>query len=152
MTSPTMTDDAPAAGFEAPPPPPPPAPPAPDEPSPPGFILYQEGQEFAESLERLAFWVNNLLVPVYGREVTSQEPWCPQWWRHPEAIAQFHALSMAWQELTGPGSNLTGPAIWARDYLNPIMTNVRGPQGPFAGCKPSAHRDKQPPQVAPLSS
>jgi hypothetical protein len=135
-------DQAPAAD-----PPPPPTNEAAPQPS---FILYLDGPAYGEALDRLAFWVNNLLLPVYGREVTSNAPWCGQWWRHPEALAQLHGLSMAWQELTGPQSTLTGPAMWHRDFLGPVMTSLRDPSGPFAGCKPGAHRDKASPPVEPL--
>jgi hypothetical protein len=110
----------------------------------PSFILYLEGPEYNEALHRLAFWVQNLVIPVYCREVTSGAPWCSQWWRHPEAIAQLHGLSMAWQEFTGPTSHLSGPAIWHRDFLGPAMASLRDPSGPFAGCKPGAHRDTEP--------
>jgi hypothetical protein len=47
--------------------------------SPPQFILYKSGEEFKETLNNLAFWVNNLLVPVYVTEATSNtctvSPW-----------------------------------------------------------------------------
>ncbi|MCA2211845.1 DUF4913 domain-containing protein [Jidongwangia harbinensis] len=153
----------PAAGPPPPPgsptqpgPPPPPGPPSPNGPeseaeAQPSFILYLDGPVYGETLERLAFWVHNLLIPVYGREVTSNAPWCAQWWKHPEALAQLHGLSMAWQELTGPKSPLTGPATWHRDYLGPVMASLRDPAGPFAGCKATAHRDKQPPPITPLA-
>lgn len=117
----------------------------------PSFILYQDGPGYGETLDRLAFWVHNLLIPVYAREVTSAAPWCSQWWRHAEAVAQLHALSMAWQEMTGAASNLSGPATWHRDFLQPVMTSLRDPAGPFAGCKPGSHRDKQAPPVEPLA-
>ncbi|MCX4564513.1 DUF4913 domain-containing protein [Streptomyces phaeochromogenes] len=109
-------------------------------------MLYKAGSEFASALADLAVWVNGLLLPVYGREVTSAEPWCPRWWEHLEAVAQLYSLWMAWQASTGPGSPLTGPAMWHRDYLAPIMSSLRAPSGPFAGCKAGSHRAKKPPQ------
>ncbi|MEV4637744.1 DUF4913 domain-containing protein [Actinoplanes sp. NPDC049548] len=123
----------------------------PEEEPQPSFILYQDGARYGETLDRLAFWVHNLLIPVYAREISSGAPWCSQWWRHPEAVAQLHGLSMAWQELTGASSNLTGPAVWHRDFLGPVMTSLRDPSGPFAGCKPGSHRDKPAPPVEPLT-
>jgi hypothetical protein len=131
------------------------APPEPEQPQgeappQPDFILYKDGEEFGEVLERLGFWVHNLLVPVYAREVSSGALWCTQWWRHPEAVAQLHGLSMAWQEMTGAGSNLSGPAMWHRDFLGPVMQSLRDPSGPFAGCKPGSHRDKPAPPVEQL--
>ena len=120
------------------------------EPDNSSFILYLDGAEYDEALEQLALWVQHLLLPVYGREVTSGAPWCPRWWAHPEAVAQLYGLWMAWQELTGPGSGMTGPAMWHRDYVNLTMTALRDPSGPFAGCKPGSHRPKEAPRVDQL--
>ncbi|MGC4896933.1 DUF4913 domain-containing protein [Micromonospora sp. DT31] len=139
-----MTQVANDPGIQTPEPPP-------KEDLQPPFILYQDGQRYGETLDRLAVWVHHLLISVYAREVTSGAPWCSQWWRHPEAVAQLHGLSMAWQEMTGADSNLSGPATWHRDFLTPVMTSLRDPSGPFAGCKPGSHRDKQPPPVEPLA-
>ncbi|MEU6536822.1 DUF4913 domain-containing protein [Streptomyces sp. NPDC047000] len=121
--------------------------PEPRVPAPPRFILYLQEPEYGQTLRRLTLWVHKVLLPVYGREVTSSAPWCSRWWEHHEAVAQLHALWLAWGELTGPGGGMTGPASWHRDFLGPVMTSLRDPQGPFAGCRPGAHRGKQPPPV-----
>jgi hypothetical protein len=113
----------------------------------PPFILYKAGPEFGGAIEELAVWVHGLLLPVYGREVTSMAPWCSRWWEHLEAVAQLYGLWMAWQELTGSGSTLLGPASWHRDFLLPVMSSLRDPSGPFAGCKPGRHRDKEAPPI-----
>jgi len=111
------------------------------------FILYLDGPEYLEELRRLAYWVENLLIPVYGGEVTSSTPWCPRWREHPEAIAYLHALWLAWQEKTGPKAQPSDPALWHQSYLWPTMDVLRGPNGPFAGCKPGAHRPKERPLI-----
>ncbi|MFJ4683112.1 DUF4913 domain-containing protein [Streptomyces sp. NPDC091377] len=116
----------------------------------PAFILYMDGPEYDDALYRLTLWVRHLVLPVYGREVTSSDPWCPSWWKHPEAVAQLYGLWMAWQDLTGPGSPPTGPANWHRDYLGPVMDSLRNPTGPFAGCKPNGHREKETPGMNPF--
>ncbi|MGI5455858.1 DUF4913 domain-containing protein [Streptomyces sp. CA-249302] len=109
------------------------------------FILYMKGSEHEEALHRLTLWVRHLLLPVYGREVTSTAPWCTSWWRHQEAVAQLYGLWMAWQELTNPAAGLTGPSVWQRDHLSHVMAALRDPSGPFAGCKSGSHREKEPP-------
>ncbi|MFI6347455.1 DUF4913 domain-containing protein [Streptomyces sp. NPDC050560] len=121
------------------------------DPQPPPFILYQDGPAYGEALHRLTLWVRHLLLPVYGREVTSNAPWCTRWWLHPEAVAQLYGLWMAWQGLTGDDGGLAGPAMWHRDYLGPVMTSLRDPGGPFAGCKAGAHRDKEAPGMDPFT-
>ncbi|MDX3850987.1 DUF4913 domain-containing protein [Streptomyces sp. AK02-01A] len=92
-------------------------------------------------------WVHQLLLPVYGRETSSNAPWCPRWWEHMEAVAQLHGLWLAWQELTGADAALSGPASWHRDYLGPVFASLRDPAGPFAGCKTGSHRVKDLPPV-----
>lgn len=130
------------ATGEAPPPPPPP------EPEPrPFFIFYLEGPQFVEELRLLSIWVETFLLPVYGGEVTAQSPWCPRWREHSEAIGYLHALWLAWQFKTGPKAEIMGPFDWHRDCLGPAMEYLRKPSGPFAGCKPGAHRAKERPVV-----
>ncbi|MFF8480951.1 DUF4913 domain-containing protein [Streptomyces antibioticus] len=114
------------------------------------FILYKEGAEYDQALSGLALWVEHLLLPVYGRETTSSQPWCPRWWEHLEAVARLHALWLAWQGLTDATADLTGPAVWHQSYLTPVMSDLRDPSGPFAGCKEGTHRPKPPPVVEPL--
>lgn len=113
----------------------------------PRFILYMDGPAYGSALRQLTLWTHHVLLPVYGREVTSTAPWCSRWWEHPEAVAQLHGLWLAWGDLTGPESPANGPANWHRDYLSPVMTTLRDPQGPFAGCKPGMHRPKETPPI-----
>ncbi|MET8454332.1 DUF4913 domain-containing protein [Streptomyces sp. NPDC005209] len=147
MTVPTPsaeqeTEAPPESSSETPPLPQPP-------PAAPKFILYLEGPEYGRTLRQLTLWVHHVLLPVYGREVTSMAPWCSRWWEHPEAVAVMHGLWLAWGEMsdTGSESGMSGPAGWHRDFLNPTMQNLRDPAGPFAGCKPGSHRPKDTPPV-----
>jgi hypothetical protein len=131
--------------------------PAPDQvqqeaPAAPPFILYLDGQEYAEEMSGLAVWVSDLLLPVYGREVTSQQPWCPRWWEHLEAVARLHGLWLAWQELTDPAAGASGPAVWHRDHVGPVLAELRSPSGPFAGCKAGSHRAKAAPTAEPYDT
>jgi hypothetical protein len=113
----------------------------------PPFILYMDGQEYVHEMSNLAIWVSDLLLPVYGREVSSSHPWCPRWWEHLEAIARLHALWLAWQECTDVTAGASGPSVWHRDHLGPAMAELRSPTGPFAGCKEGSHRAKSIPLV-----
>ncbi|RSN18719.1 DUF4913 domain-containing protein [Streptomyces sp. WAC 01325] len=104
------------------------------------FILALGAQAYAVELAALTNWVHNLLLPVYGREITTGRPWCHQWQEHPEAVARLHALWLAWQQLTDVQAGLTGPSTWHRDHLDPALLQLRTPDGPFGACTTSAAR------------
>ncbi|MDT0407767.1 MULTISPECIES: DUF4913 domain-containing protein [Streptomyces] len=104
------------------------------------FILALGGEEYARELEGLTAWVEYLLLPVYGREISAARPWCPDWREHPEAVARLHGLWLAWQSLTDVEAGLTGPAVWHRDHLDHVMAQLRAADGPFAACTTNAAR------------
>ncbi|WP_432144306.1 DUF4913 domain-containing protein [Streptomyces sp. bgisy084] len=104
------------------------------------FILALDGKAYAEELAGLTVWVHHLLLPVYGREISTGRPWCPQWHEHPEAVARLHALWLAWQQLTDVKAGLAGPSTWHRDHLDPALLQLRTPDGPFGACTTSPAR------------
>ncbi|WP_139275613.1 DUF4913 domain-containing protein, partial [Mangrovactinospora gilvigrisea] len=81
-----------------------------------------------------------LLLPVYGREITTARPWCPEWHQHPEAVARLHALWLAWQQYTAPSAGLAGPSMFHRDHLDPALLQLRSADGPFAACTTNVNR------------
>ncbi|MFJ2110791.1 DUF4913 domain-containing protein [Streptomyces sp. NPDC087850] len=112
-----------------------------EKPKTPPFILWLPGDKYATELAALAGWVRNLLVPSYFGEVSSSATWCAQWWEHPAAVARLHAAWLAWQELTNPETcGLTGPSVWHRDHLDPMLAQLRAADGPFAGCMTNPDR------------
>ncbi|CDR10523.1 DUF4913 domain-containing protein [Streptomyces iranensis] len=104
------------------------------------FILALAGTAYAKELAALKVWVDDLLLPVYGREITSTRPWCPRWTEHPESVARLHALWLAWQQFTDTEAGLAGPALWHRDHLDPTLLQLRAPDGPFSACTTSPAR------------
>ncbi|MBK6015923.1 DUF4913 domain-containing protein [Streptomyces sp. MBT53] len=125
------------------------------KPKTPPFILRLSGEEYATELAALADWVANLLVPTYLSEVSSSATWCASWWAHPAAVARLHAVWLAWQELTDPETcGRTGPSVWHRDHLDPMVAQLRDASGPFGGCMTnpdrSQHTDLPSPPVLPL--
>ena len=45
-------------------------------------------------------WVQELLAPTYRRHIDGRNrTWCPEWWRHAEAISRPEALWRAWEHL-----------------------------------------------------
>jgi len=104
------------------------------------FILALGSEAYAVELAALKDWVNYLLLPVYGREISTTRPWCAQWHEHPEAVARLHGLWLAWQQLTDAEAGLSGPATWHRDHLDHTLVQLRAPDGPFAACTTSPTR------------
>ncbi|MGX9891167.1 DUF4913 domain-containing protein [Streptomyces sp. NPDC002276] len=111
------------------------------KPETPPFILRLTGDKYDTELAALADWVADLLVPTYLSEVSSSATWCASWWAHPAAIARLHATWLAWQELTDPETGgRTGPSVWHRDHLDPMVTQLRDASGPFAACMTNPDR------------
>ncbi|MGW0785919.1 DUF4913 domain-containing protein [Streptomyces sp. NPDC002913] len=112
-----------------------------EKPKTPPFILWLPVDKYAAELAALAGWVRDLLVPTYLGEVSSSATWCARWWEHPAAVARLHAAWLAWQELTNPETcGLTGPSVWHRDHLDPMLAQLRSANGPFAGCMTNPDR------------
>ena len=75
------------------------------------------------------------LVPMYRRPLGGQGvTWCPEWWRHAEAIARLEALWRAWEHLRLDPA--TGMSVWFRDHADHHMAVLLSADGPFKGCKP----------------
>ena len=105
-------------------------------PCPPEFVD-------AEELAELGAWIRGYLVPFYGREPSTAAMWCEQWYEHPEAVARLWALYLAWltrNNLAESEGDFTGPVVWQLEFLDPTMAQLRGPDGPFAGC--TSHPDR----------
>lgn len=64
--------------------------------------------------------------------------WCPEWWRHPEAVSRLEALWRAWEVCRYQDGE--APARWWWQHHDPIFTVLSHPKrGPFADCKPTKH-------------
>ena len=78
-------------------------------------------------------WVGEWLFPVYRRSVLGHDHvWCPQWWRHAEAVARLESLWRAWEHLRQDAA--TGLSVWFRDHADHHMTILLDADGPFKGC------------------
>ena len=81
----------------------------------------------------LSEWVQEWLFPVYRRSVRGHErTWCPQWWKHAEAVARLEALWRTWEHLRQDPA--TGLSVWFRDHADHHMTVLLDADGPFKGC------------------
>ncbi|MGV9336623.1 DUF4913 domain-containing protein [Nocardia sp. NPDC003726] len=90
----------------------------------------------------LGDFVHGFLVYAYARQVTDthERVWCPQWWRHPEALHRLHTLWRTYEELhaTGP----LGVSAWWCDHADLHMPKLLDPDGCFKFCSPrTGHKD-----------
>src|ERR1017187_2277984 len=85
-------------------------------------------------------WVGEWLFPVYRRSVLGHDRvWCPQWWRHAEAVARLESLWRAWEHLRQDAA--VGLSVWFRDHADHHMTVLLDADGPFKGCD-GRHSDR----------
>jgi hypothetical protein len=87
-------------------------------------------QCYYDSLGEFAGW----LLDVYRRSTRGQaRVFCPQWWKHPEAVARMDALWRAFEQLRqDPG---TGMSVFWRDHVDHHMSVLLDADGPFKGCE-----------------
>ena len=89
----------------------------------------------------LVAFVTHQLIPMYRRPLGGQGvTWCPEWWRHAEAIARLDALWRAWEHLRLDAA--TGASVWFRDHADHHMPVLLSADGPFKGCKPDKHGER----------
>lgn len=94
-------------------------------------LRYQAGEPEFGSLE---VFVADYLAHVYARQVIDIQAvvWCPQWWRHPEAVARLAALHARYEL-----ARHDGPAAmsdWWLLHADPHMNRLLDPSGPFKYC------------------
>lgn len=81
----------------------------------------------------LGAFVEDYLSIAYARDIDNRTTyWCPEWWRHPEALARLDALWRAWEHLRH--DNALGPSLWWRDHADHHMPALLGAEGPFKRC------------------
>ena len=107
------------------------------DPSDEDSIDASDGDEEPPALyfPNVEVFVRELLAPTYRRSLDGRHrTWCPQWWRHAEAITRLEALWRAWEHLRlNPA---LGISTWLRDHADPHMATLLDPDGPFKGCSP----------------
>lgn len=91
----------------------------------------------------VAEFVRNTLATTFRRQINVDAgvTWCPQWWKHAEAISRLDALWRAWEFLRLDED--TGMSVWWRDHADHHMSVLLSAEGPFKGCSPDGgHRSK----------
>ena len=86
----------------------------------------------------VAEFVEVYLSRIYTRETTAQgQRWCPEWWKHGEAIARLEALWRSWEVARlDPGD---GASNWWLGHADPHMRVLLSEDGPFRYCKSGVH-------------
>ncbi len=95
--------------------------------------------------ETLDAFVTGYIARVFRRDVVHGREylWCPSWFEHEPAVVTLTGLWLSFEVLRNdPG---TGPAVWQRDYLLPLMNALTSPSGPLVGCKATQHNTSLPP-------
>lgn len=83
-------------------------------------------------------WVNSWLLQTWTRPMGSQSTtWCPQWWRHAEAVSRLTSLWLAWEHLRMDAG--TGMSVWWRDHADVHLNVLLSTSGPFKGCEIEGH-------------
>ncbi|MEV0292476.1 DUF4913 domain-containing protein [Nocardia sp. NPDC050710] len=104
--------------------------------SPPGGLFVDEDDERPEGwiYRTVVEFVENYLSMIYQRQVTdlSDTVWCPEWWRHQEAVVRLDALWRAWEYHRQNPS--TGLSMWFLKHADPHMAQLFDPKGPFKYC------------------
>jgi len=88
-------------------------------------------------------FVREQLAPMYRRALDgTQRTWCPEWWRHAQAISRLEALWRAWEHLRLDPA--TGISVWFRDHADHHMAVLLDSDGPFKRCTvEKGHGDRQ---------
>lgn len=101
-----------------------------------------------QMFDSLEAWVSTYLAPIITVEPGPGMRWCPQWWRHPEAVSRLEALWRAWEHLR-IAEDPTAMSLWWRDHADHHLTILlEGARTPFKQCSAEpdhGHRDDLPP-------
>jgi hypothetical protein len=95
-------------------------------------------------LQVLHAWVEDHIAPMVRKTTTTGEGgglrWCRTWWLHSDAVERFMALYLAFDELSQDES-ATWLSVYLRDHLDPHLSTLTSPFGPFYACSPGRHAD-----------
>lgn len=77
-------------------------------------------------------WVHGLFLPMFGWRVDGQRwHWCPQWWRHAEAIWRLELLWRSWEVARLAATGMSAWSIEVDRHLHELL----GQDGPFRQCR-----------------
>jgi hypothetical protein len=109
-----------------------------DEPEP--DLVYSSAVEFFAEL----------LAQSYVREVNEGAAfaWCPEWYKHPEALIRMESIWRAWEHLRLEPA--LGISTWWLNHADPHMRVLMDKEGPFKKCAYDGHKPPRTPGLAAL--
>lgn len=79
------------------------------------------------------FVTDRFVYFVSSPSATSGRVWCPEWYRHAEALSRLDSLWRAWEALRWDGG--LGMSNWWLHHVDPHMRALLDPvTGPFVNC------------------
>jgi hypothetical protein len=94
----------------------------------------------------LESWVHEILAQVVRRRLGGHLTWCPEWYRHAEAIMRLTAIWEEWERAVKAGMM----SHWWLDHCDPHMAVLMSrDNGPFMACTEKEHRPLSPLPMAP---
>jgi hypothetical protein len=94
----------------------------------------------------LESWVHGILAQVVRRRLGGHLTWCPEWYRHAEAIMRLMAMWEEWERAVEDGTM----SHWWLDHCDPHMAVLMSrDNGPFMACTEKEHRPLGPLPLAP---
>lgn len=107
----------------------------PDDDAPQTGAAHSHAEPEAELVfdSAIEFFVE-LLAPSYVRDVNegAELAWCPEWYKHPEALIRVEALWRSWEHLRLEPA--LGISTWWLNHADPHMRVLMDTQGPFKKC------------------
>lgn len=77
-------------------------------------------------------WVQAIFLPMFGWRIDGQRwCWCPQWWRHAEAIWRLELLWRSWEVAR---LHPTGMSSWSVEF-DRHKYELLGEDSPFRQCR-----------------
>ena len=120
-----------------------------DEAAPPASAAQSHEEPEAELIfdSAVEFFVE-LLAPSYVRDVNEGAAfaWCPEWYKHPEALIRVEAIWRAWEHLRLEPA--LGVSTWWLNHADPHMRVLMDKEGPFKKCAYDGHKAPSPMKAA----
>lgn len=105
-----------------------------------------DGDRSSRLYPDLESWVHDHLSQVVRRRLGGHLTWCPEWYRHAEAIMRLMAMWQEWEMAIAEGTM----SNWWLSHCDPHLAVLMSrDNGPFMACTEKEHRPLKPLPLAP---